>query len=220
MSEQELSFTHRFVPGEGAAAKVTLLLLHGTGGSEDDLLGLGPKVLPGAALLSPRGKVSENGARRFFRRISEGVFDEEDLKRRAEELAGFVREAIRAYGLADDRIVAVGYSNGANIASGLMLLHPELLRAAALLRPMVPFEPDDPRRGRLKGRRVLLASGRRDPIATPDHARRLEVMLTEAGARVTTYWHEGGHELARGDLLAVEAWMGDVTGGGGGARGA
>src|SRR5690606_23442929 len=160
MSEQELSFVHRFVPGEGVAAKVTLLLLHGTGGSEDDLLGLGRKVLPGAALLSPRGKVSEDGARRFFRRISEGVFDEEDLKRRATELAGFVREAIRAYQLDDDKLVAVGYSNGANIASGLMLLHPELLRAAALLRPMVPFEPDDPRPGRLKGRRVLLASGR------------------------------------------------------------
>lgn len=212
MSEQELSFVHRFVPGEGVAASVTLLLLHGTGGSEDDLLGLGRKVLPGAGLLSPRGKVLEGNAARFFRRISEGVFDEEDLKRRAKELAGFVREAVRAYGLEDDKIVAVGYSNGANIASGLMLQRPELLRAAALLRPMVPFEPE--RLPRLAGRRVLLACGRRDPIATPDQGRRLEVMLSAAGAKVATYWHDGGHELARGDMVAVEAWMGGLVGGG------
>jgi phospholipase/carboxylesterase len=217
MSEQELSFIHRYVPGEGAAASVTLLLLHGTGGSEDDLLGLGGKVLPGAALLSPRGKVLEGSAARFFRRISEGVFDEEDLKRRAHELAIFVREACATYGLDDERIVAVGYSNGANIACGLMLLHPETLRAAVLLRPMVPFEPE--RAPRLAGRRVLLASGRRDPIATPDQARRLEVMLSAAGAKVSTYWHDGGHELARGDMVAVEAWMGGLVKGGGGRKG-
>ena len=151
---------HRWLPKEGATG--TLLLLHGTGGDENDLVSLGRTLDPDANLLSPRGKVLENGMPRFFRRLAEGVFDEEDVKRRADELAAFVREAADAYGFAADRVAAVGYSNGANIASAALLRHPGLFRAAVLLRPMVPFEPEA--LPDLAGVPVFLSAGRRDPI--------------------------------------------------------
>ena len=138
----DLGFIHRFIPAPGGAEAPTLLLLHGTGGNEMDLLELGPALAPGAALLSPRGKVLEHSMPRFFRRLTEGVFDLEDLRLRSDELAGFIEAAASAYGFAPDRVIAVGYSNGANIAASLLLLHPGLLRAAVLFHPMVPLVPD------------------------------------------------------------------------------
>ncbi|MFL5200046.1 MAG: alpha/beta hydrolase, partial [Microvirga sp.] len=154
-----LSFIHRYEPATAPDAP-PLLLLHGTGGDENDLLALGRAVAPGSALVSPRGKVVENGMPRFFRRLSEGVFDEADLRRRADELAGFIAEARAAYGLAAP--IALGFSNGANIAAALLLLRPETLAGAILIRAMVPLaEPPTPD---LAGKPVLILSGSADPI--------------------------------------------------------
>lgn len=202
---RDLGFIYEFVPPGTPDTPVTLLLLHGTGGNEQDLLPIGKELCPDAALLSPRGKVLENGMPRFFRRVAEGVFDEEDLKFRAHEVAVFVRSAAQQYGLQDKKFIAVGYSNGANIASGLLLLHPHLLSGAILFRPMVPFTmsflPD------LKQAQVLLASGKGDPIASPEQNQKLGAMLSMAGADVSVYWHDGGHKLGRDDLQAARSWL-------------
>jgi phospholipase/carboxylesterase/glyoxalase family protein len=199
------SFIHRFVPGPGDAAATTLLLLHGTGGTETDLLGLGASLLPGAALLSPRGRVLENGMPRFFRRLAEGVFDLDDLRTRTHELADFVRDACDAYGLDPNRVVAVGYSNGANIAASTLLLRPGTLAAAALFRPMVPLVPQTP--PDLSGKAVLVAGGQHDPIVPIRESRRLVELLAAAGASVETHWHPGGHELGGDDLDAARQWL-------------
>jgi predicted esterase len=178
MNGRDLGFVHRYFPGESG---VTLLLLHGTGGDENDLVPLGRELAPGAAILSPRGKISEYGAARFFRRLAEGVFDHEDLVFRTHELAGFIEAAAEEYGLDLSRLVAAGYSNGANIAASLMLLHPGLLRAAILLRAMVPFEPEG--KPDLSGMPVFLAAGRRDQMIPPQNT---EPTLTCAGATRAT----------------------------------
>lgn len=199
-----LSFIHRHEPGSDPAAP-PLLLLHGTGGDEGDLLPLGRAVAPGSALLSPRGKVLENGMPRFFRRLAEGVLDEEDVRRRAAELAGFVAEARRAYGLGAP--VALGFSNGANIAAALLLLAPETLAGAALLRPMLPLR-DEPAGEGLAGRPVLLLSGAADPIVPAASAARLAAVLTEGGAAVRHETLPGaGHGLAQADLALVTSWL-------------
>jgi predicted esterase len=199
------TFVHRLVPGTGSAGRTTLLLLHGTGGNEGDLLELGGLLLPGATLLSPRGKVLENGMPRFFRRSAEGVFDEEDLERHAHELADFVRDAAAAHGLDPRRVVAVGYSNGANIAGGVLSLCPEALAAAVLFRPMVPFAgrslPD------LSGKMLFVAGGRQDPIVPASETRRWIDLLRKAGATVTAHEHPGGHELGQDDVAAARAWL-------------
>ncbi|MBX3378882.1 MAG: alpha/beta hydrolase [Phycisphaeraceae bacterium] len=205
MSEKKLSFTHRFIPATDPAITETLLLLHGTGGSEHDLLGLGSRLRPGAALLSPRGKVLENGMPRFFRRLAEGVFDVEDVKRQSQALAEFVVEASQAYGLDERNITAVGYSNGANIAGGLLLLRPKTLAAAALLRPMVPLLPE--KLPDLKGKEVLILSGRSDPIATPTETARLVKLFSDAGATVNPLAQPDGHQLSDEDVRAAEAWF-------------
>jgi phospholipase/carboxylesterase len=194
-----LSFIHRYEPG-GAPP---LLLLHGTGGDENDLLPLGRLVAPGAALLSPRGKVLEGGMPRFFRRLAEGVFDEDDLRRRANELADFVGEARAAYGL--ELPVALGFSNGANIASAMLLLRPEALAGAALLRPMLPFREPPP--ADLADKPVLLLSGAMDPIAPPSHTPRLVRLLEGAGANVTSETVPSGHGLSQADVTLAKAWM-------------
>ncbi|MDQ4145305.1 MAG: alpha/beta hydrolase [Actinomycetota bacterium] len=198
----EFGFTHRFVAGSDAT---TLLLLHGTGGNESDLLGLGRALAPGANLLSPRGKVLENGMPRFFRRLAMGVFDVEDLKARTHELASFVEDAAGAYEFDRARIVAVGYSNGANIAASLLLLRPGLLRAAALLHAMVPFEPDE--LPDLSASDVLLTAGRHDPMVPQQHAERLAQMLARAGANVSVEWQAGGHELGPSEIESVKNWL-------------
>src|SRR5712692_4880772 len=163
MQTKKLGFVHKFLPKSATGPDWTLLLLHGTGGDENDMVSLGRQLAPGASLLSPRGKVLENSLPRFFRRFSEGVFDEEDLKLRARELADFVREASSVYGFVRNSVVGVGYSNGANIAAALHLLFPRILRGSVLFRPMVPLVPKRlPDLSRIK---VFIASGIRDPVA-------------------------------------------------------
>lgn len=208
MNGDALGFVHRYIPATahaGAASRATLLLLHGTGGDETDLIPLGAALLPGAAVLSPRGKVLEGTAPRFFRRLSEGVFDQEDLARRTDELAQYIEAAIRAYQLVGDNVVAVGFSNGANIATSVLLRHPGLLRGAVLLGPMVPFEPDTP--PDLTGTGVFIGAGRTDPIATPEHAERLTGLLRQAGADVTLHWHLGGHTITQSEVEAARRWL-------------
>lgn len=205
----DLGFVHRWVPGDAGARLPTLLMLHGTGGDEHDLVNLGPMLLPGASIVSPRGKVSENGAPRFFRRLAEGVFDIEDLIARTHELAGFVGAAARTYGFDPRNVIAVGYSNGANIASSMMLLRPGTLAGAVLLRPMTPFEPDDP--PALTGTPIFLGAGRMDPIVPIDNVSRLAELLGGYGADVTLTWQPTGHGLTREDVLSAREWLERVT---------
>lgn len=199
-------FHHRFEPGTDPAAP-PLLLLHGTGGDENDLIGLGRALSPGSALLSPRGSVLENGMPRFFRRLAEGVFDEADVVRRAGELAAFVAEARNTYGIGAP--VAVGFSNGANIAAATLFLHPETLAGAALLRAMVPLRQAPS--ADLAGRPVLLLSGALDPIVPADNAARLAAGLEAAGAAVTHTVQPAGHNLSQADLAAAGAWLARLT---------
>jgi predicted esterase/catechol 2,3-dioxygenase-like lactoylglutathione lyase family enzyme len=208
VSGEALGFVHRYVPPDTRgelAGGTTLLLLHGTGGDEEDLIPVGRELLPGAGILSPRGKVLERGAPRFFRRLAEGVFDQEDLARRTEELSAFIESAIATYQLEPDGIVAVGFSNGANIAASLLLRRPGLLRGAVLFSPMVPFEPTS--RSQLAGTSVFIGAGRADPIAEPAQAERLAALLREAGADVTLHWEAGGHSLTHGELEAARDWI-------------
>lgn len=200
------SFIHRFEPGTEPGAP-PLLLLHGTGGDEADLLPLGRAVAPGSALLSPRGKVLEGGMPRFFRRLREGVFDEEDVRARAHELADFIAEARAAYGLPVP--VALGFSNGANIAAAMLQLRPEALAGAILLRAMVPLA--DPPAAQLRGKPVLLLSGQLDPIVPADNAARLAALLREAGAVVRHRVLPSGHGLSQADVTAAGTWLRELT---------
>jgi predicted esterase len=198
----DLGFIHRFVPGKSAR---TLLLLHGTGGDENDLIDLGRTLDPNAALLSPRGKVLENGAPRFFRRLSEGVFDEEDVIARAHELAHFVDDAAKEYKIDMNDLVAVGYSNGANIAAAMLLLGLAKFPQAILFRAMVPLSKIDV--PNLKALRVFISAGRFDPIAQVPIAERLAQLLESAGAEVTLQLQPGGHELSPGDVTDAREWL-------------
>lgn len=201
MSKQ-LGMVHRFIKG---TRPDTLLMLHGTGGDEDDLLALGRNLDAGANLLSPRGQVLENGMPRFFRRLSIGEFDLEDLEARTHELAGFISDSVDAYELDPTRIVAVGYSNGANIAASLLLLHPGVLRAAALLHAMVPFEPKE--RTLLRCTNILITAGRRDTMVSEGQAQRLADIFAASEAQVSLEWQPGGHELTQAELDTVRNWL-------------
>jgi phospholipase/carboxylesterase len=183
----------------------TLLLLHGTGGDENDLLPLGRMLLPGAAMLSPRGNVLEQGAPRFFRRLAEGVFDVEDLHLRTGELADFVAAAAQRYGFGLDRLYAVGFSNGANVAASLLLSRPQVMAGGVLLRSMLPFEPTPP--PDLRGRAVLMSQGRQDPIVPMASATRLAGLFEESGADVELVWQPAGHNLTNGDVTAAQGWL-------------
>jgi phospholipase/carboxylesterase len=197
-----LGFLHRFVPGTSGR---TLLLLHGTGGNENDLLPLGRALDAEAALLSPRGKALENGMPRFFRRLAEGVFDEEDLIRRAHELADFIEAAAAEYAFDPKKVVAVGYSNGANIAGAVLLLRPGMLCGAALLRPMVPLVPET--MPDLQGAPVLVSVGNHDPIVPAEHARELVALLRRAGGDVTVCFENAGHGLTDATLASARRWL-------------
>jgi phospholipase/carboxylesterase len=198
----DLGFEHVFEPGQ---TDWTLLLLHGTGGDEHDLVPLGRQLAPGAALLSPRGKVLEGGMPRFFRRLAIGRLDIPDLLVRTDELGAFVTAAADAYGLDPARLVALGFSNGANIAVSLLLRHPGLLRGGALLRPMLPYEPDAA--VPLRGTDVLIAAGENDPYSSAEQTRRLAEVLEDGGAGVQVHTEpRAGHNLGPGDLQAVRGW--------------
>jgi phospholipase/carboxylesterase len=208
VSAADLGFVHRFFPGDEGGPGTTLLVLHGTGGDENNLVSLGRELAPGAAILSPRGKVSEYGAPRFFRRLAEGVFDHEDLVFRTHELADFVEAAAEEYGFERSRLVAAGYSNGANIAASLMLLRPGLLRAAVLFRAMVPFEPEE--MPDLSDMPVLMASGRRDQMISPENSGRLAEILRQAGADVDLRWRDTGHGLTYEEVAGAREWLAKV----------
>ncbi len=200
----DLGFVHLFQPPTDAAAPV-LLLLHGTGGNERDLLPIAAMLSPTAGVLSPRGKILERGMPRFFRRLAEGVFDLDDLRRQTDALSQFITSAATHYRFDPARVVAVGFSNGANIAASVLLCRPGALAAAILFRAMVPFEPDAP--VALKQTPVLISSGRRDPIVPIPQVERLAALLSAAGAEVTTIWQPGGHELTDADVTAARQWL-------------
>jgi phospholipase/carboxylesterase len=201
------SFTyhHVFEPATNPAA-TPLLLLHGTGGNETDLLRLGRSLSPGSALLAPRGDVSEGGALRFFPRLQEGVFDPAEVTRRTLALADFVTEATRHYGLDAKRLVALGFSNGANVAATMLLLRPEILAGGILFRPMVVLD-QRARAGSLQGKRALISSGNVDPIVPLDHPARLAALLEAGGAEVKVVSHAASHALVPGDVAAAQAWL-------------
>jgi len=203
----DLGFVHIFVPADEPASP-TLLLLHGTGGNEQDLLPLGRELWPGAALLGLRGKVLENGMPRFFRRFGEGVFDVEDLKARTHELAEFIDSAAEHYAISKRHLIAVGYSNGANIAASLILLHPHYLRAAVLFRAQIPFTPDLARS--FTGLSVFIGAGIQDQIVPRDQTEQLAAILEGGGADISLFWHRGGHELGDDDVSAAKTWLAET----------
>jgi len=197
-------FVHQFIPGQADDAP-TLLLLHGTGGDEHDLLDLGRALYPQAALLSPRGQVLENGMPRFFRRLAEGVFDLDDLRRRTHDLAAFVAEASATYRFDPQRVIAVGYSNGANIAASLLLLRPEVLAGAVLFHAMVPIVPAE--LPDLRGVPVFMGAGQFDTLIPPQQTEQLARLLQQAGADVTLHWERGSHALNRSEVHAATTWL-------------
>ncbi len=199
---RDLVFTHRFAPGSSSA---TLLLLHGTGGNEDELLPLGRELAPNAVLLAPRGRVLERGMPRFFRRLAEGVFDQKDLALRTDELAAFIAAAASQYHFDAVRVIAVGYSNGANIAASVLLRHPGVLAGAVLFHPMVPFEPSPV--PSLAGTPVFISAGTADAMVPRPLTERLAELLRSSGGRVEVHWVNGGHELSRSEVDAARVWL-------------
>jgi predicted esterase len=204
MEPSTLPFVHQFLPAQADNAP-TLLLLHGTGGNERDLLELGRALYPQAALLSPRGQVLENGMPRFFRRLAEGVFDLDDLRRRTDDLAAFVAASSAVYHFDPRRVIAVGYSNGANIAASLLLLRPQVLAGAVLFHAMVPIEPEG--LPDLRGVPVFIGAGQFDSLIAPPQTERLALLLQQAGADVTLHWEPGSHALNQAEVLAATEWL-------------
>ena len=195
------AYVHRWIPGDDRIA----LLLHGTGGNEDDLVPLAAELLPGASVLSLRGNVMEGPMPRFFRRLREGVFDQADVAFRTGQLASFVRAAATAYDFDIAKLIAIGFSNGANIAANLLLREPGVIRQAVLFRAMVPSE-GQPAAGGV-GTRVFIGAGRRDPIVPPENAERLATLLRESGADVTIDWRMAGHGLTAEDVTNARGWL-------------
>lgn len=209
-SSSELGFIHKFIPTYTREEQVTLLLLHGTGGSEQDLIPLGRELYPRAAILSPRGKVLESGMPRFFRRLAEGVFDIKDLKFRTHELADFVEKAAKVYGFDLRHVVSVGYSNGANIASSMLLLRPEVISSAVLFRAMIPFMPE--KVPNLATKNIFMAAGERDPIIPRKQTEMLFRLFEEAGANVMLHWQKNsGHELGYDEISLAKEWLASVS---------
>jgi phospholipase/carboxylesterase len=202
---EDLGFIHRFVPAEDSASGETLVVLHGTGGDENDLISIGQAIAPGAAILSPRGNVLENGAPRFFRRLAEGVFDPKEVRSRAEELARFIRAAVITYRLDPARVFALGYSNGANIASTVMFVEPGILQGAILFRPMLVYEPTE--KNDLSGNVVFISAGRMDPIVPSASVERLVELFESAHAEITLKWQLVGHNLVPSEVSEAAGWL-------------
>ncbi|HVI21689.1 MAG TPA: alpha/beta hydrolase [Bacillus sp. (in: firmicutes)] len=222
MTSKNLNFIHRFIPSSKNSEEkydnysndkdnlvsknpATLLLLHGTGGNEDDLIPLGRLIYPNANLLSPRGKVLEHGMPRFFKRLAEGVFDIEDLKFRTQELAKFVNEASLHYSFDLSKTIAVGFSNGANIAASLLLLYPQVIAGAVLFRPMIPIIPNN--LPNLSEKKIVILSGQYDPIVSKKQAEDLFSLLKKTDAKVTIQWQESGHEITQDDVQIAKKWL-------------
>ncbi len=205
MTDSPLALVHEFLPARESTNVHTLLLLHGTGGSQLDLIPVGERLLPTAALLSPLGNVSENGMARFFRRLAPGVFDLDDLRFRTHELVQFVEAAAAKYELDKTRIIAAGYSNGANIAASLLLLAPGTLHAAVLFRPMVPLVPTT--KPYLDGVNVLICGGRHDEVVAPEEAVRLAELLHDSNAAVSIHWSDAGHGLTSQEIAYARDWL-------------
>jgi phospholipase/carboxylesterase len=207
MKNTELGFIHRFIPTNSKSKQtdLTILLLHGTGGNEEDLIPFGKELASNASILSVRGKVLENGMPRFFRRIKEGVFDLEDLNLRTNELADFILNSSSIYEYDLERIIAVGFSNGANIGASLLLRRPEILTGAILFRSMVPFIrkvlPD------LSKKHILLSEGLHDPIISRGEAEKLLRLLTSTHSDATLEWQDSGHNLVQQDIVASRRWL-------------
>lgn len=201
---RDSGFAHRFEPAANPSAPA-LLLLHGTGGDENTLLPLGRAIAPGAPLLSPRGKVLEHGMSSFFRRLDKGVVDQKDLEFRTNELEGFVAAAFQTYSLPRDRLVAVGVSNGAILATSLVLRYPDTSAGVILIRGMAPFMPEP--LPDLRRKPVLLLGGLDDPIVQTDEAEDLANIFRSANADVTAHWEKAGHTLAQGDVLMAFDWL-------------
>lgn len=195
------AYQHQAFPG--GMDRPLLFLFHGTGGDEDQLIGLGPEILPGASYVAPRGDVSEHGAARFFRRTGEGVYDMEDLARRTRKMEGFIRAHVGE--MRPSAVIGLGYSNGANILASVIFAAPSLFDAAVLMHPLIPFEPQI-EGGRLSTR-ILMTAGRRDPICPPDLTSRLQSYLEAAHAPVTPVWHDGGHEIRPGEIAAAAEFL-------------
>ncbi len=210
MEASDLGFIHRWLPAQAGSQTPTLLLLHGTGGDENDLLKLGQMLAPGAALLSPRGKVLEHGMPRFFRRIAEGVLDQEDLARRTQELADFIEHAAEVYGFDRQQVIAAGFSNGANIAASMLLRRPEVLAGAALFHPMLPFVPETT--PDLSGKPIFIGAGQLDPLVPTQQTEQLAALLQHAGAQVSLSWQPGGHTLGLEEVRAAADWMQHIIG--------
>lgn len=207
MKNTELGFIHRFIPANSKEKQsdLTLLLLHGTGGNEEDLIPLGKELSSNASILSVRGKVLENGMPRFFRRLKEGIFDMEDLNLRTNELAEFILNSSSVYELDLERIIAVGFSNGANIGASLLLRRPEVLSGAILFRAMVPFIPKvlpD-----LSNKHVLLSEGLHDPIVSREEAQNLLKLFTKTHSDAAFEWQDSGHNLVQEDIVASRRWL-------------
>jgi phospholipase/carboxylesterase len=200
-------FQHRLIKGTTplCTTPLTLLMLHGTGGTENDLIPIAMNLAPNAGVISPRGKVLENGMPRFFKRLAEGVFDVPDLIARTHELADWLEAMYVEHELSAGNVVAVGYSNGANIASSLMMLRPSALAGAVLIRPMVPMVPEP--LPRLDGKRALILSGAFDPIAPKTQIDALEQLLRKCGVSVTTHVAEASHGLVKDDVDVAKAWL-------------
>ena len=200
-----LGFTHVHVaPAAGSSDSRTILLLHGTGGNERDLLDIGATIAPGARLLGVRGQVLEGGMPRFFRRMAEGVFDEADIIRRSADLAVFVSDAASEYGFDATQVIALGFSNGANIAAAMMLLNPDVLAGGMLIRAMVPLVPAAT--PSLAGAQVIMIEGTMDPLIPRANAEQLAAMLRDAGAAVTVHWEPSGHGLTPTDVAVARSW--------------
>jgi len=201
----DLGFIHRYVPAADPATADTLVVLHGTGGDENDLISIGQAIAPGAAILSPRGNVLENGAPRFFKRLAEGVFDPKEVKSRADELARFIRGAVVTYRLDPARVYALGYSNGANIASTVMLVEPGVFRGSVLLRPMLVYDP--PEQNDLSDTAVFISAGRMDPIVPVESVEKLVKLFESAHSNVTVKWQLAGHSLVPSEVREASEWL-------------
>ena len=204
INKKELGFIHHFIPSSRKINEV-ILLLHGTGGDENYLLNIGRRISPGAAILSPRGNVTENGSTRFCLRSPDGVFNIGDVKLRTEELADFIMKASERYKFDLNRLSVIGYSNGASIAVSVILTHPDIIKRAVLFHPGLPFTPRKPLD--LVNKRVLITCGSYDTIVNSDESIELAKLLKQFGANVEIYRHGGDHELEKSEIIAAKRFL-------------